>query len=158
MIFITVGSQKFQFNRLLQKLDSLIEQKIITGRVFAQIGYSDYIPKNFEYVRFMDKREFNDMILESTIIITHGGTGSIINAIKNGKKVIATPRLKKYDEHVDNHQVQIINQFVETNLVLGCFDLEQLGETIVNIENRVFSTFKSNTNTIINDIERFIES
>ena len=46
MIFITVGSQKFQFNRLLEQIDLLIENKIIKEEVFAQIGSSDYIPKN----------------------------------------------------------------------------------------------------------------
>ena len=49
MIFITLGSQKFQFNRLLEEVDKLIEQGIITEEVFAQIGYSDYKPKNYKY-------------------------------------------------------------------------------------------------------------
>ena len=49
MILITVGSQKFQFNRLLSKIDELIEKKVITDKVFAQIGVSDYKPKNYEF-------------------------------------------------------------------------------------------------------------
>lgn len=42
MIFITLGSQKFQFNRLLKALDDLVEEGAIQEEVFAQIGYSDY--------------------------------------------------------------------------------------------------------------------
>ena len=42
MIFITLGSQKFQFNRLLRAVDELIEKGVIDDTVFAQIGYSDY--------------------------------------------------------------------------------------------------------------------
>ena len=49
MIFLTLGSQKFQFNRLLQAVDELIEKGIIVDETFAQIGYSDYQPKHFEY-------------------------------------------------------------------------------------------------------------
>ena len=47
MIFITLGSQKFQFNRLLKEIDRLIETGVIKDEVFAQIGYSDYQPKHF---------------------------------------------------------------------------------------------------------------
>ena len=51
-IFITLGSQKFQFNRLLKAVDELCEKGTIDAEdVFAQIGYSDYIPKNFSYLQ-----------------------------------------------------------------------------------------------------------
>ena len=40
MIFVTLGSQKFQFNRILIEIDKLIEDKYITENVFAQTGYS----------------------------------------------------------------------------------------------------------------------
>ena len=46
-IFITLGSQKFQFNRLLEAVDELCEKGTVDAEdVFAQIGYSDYFPKN----------------------------------------------------------------------------------------------------------------
>lgn len=49
-IFITLGSQKFQFNRLLKAVDELCENKEEKEReIFAQIGYSTYKPKHFEY-------------------------------------------------------------------------------------------------------------
>lgn len=54
-IFITLGSQKFQFNRLLKAVDELCERGTIEAEdVFAQIGYSDYLPKNFSYKKFLD--------------------------------------------------------------------------------------------------------
>ena len=46
MIFVTLGSQKFQFNRILMEIDQLIEDKYLTENVFAQTGYSDYEPKH----------------------------------------------------------------------------------------------------------------
>ena len=58
MIFITLGSQKFQFNRLLKAIDKLIADGKITDEVFAQIGYSDYIPVHFQYKTFLDREEF----------------------------------------------------------------------------------------------------
>ena len=126
MIFITLGSQKFQFNRLLKEIDRLIEQGKITEEVFAQTGYSDYKPKNYKYKNFLDRDQFNDVMSKCDKVITHGGTGAIINAVKKEKKVIAVPRLAKYGEHVDNHQLQIIEQFKEMNFVEGINEIEEL--------------------------------
>lgn len=151
MIFITLGSQKFQFNRLLKAVDELN----LKEEIFAQIGYSDYIPKTFKYKRFMDRNEFSSYINKSDIIITHGGTGAIMGALKKGKKVIAIPRLSEYGEHVDDHQLQIIEEFKELNLLYSCEDMDiKKALNIVKIKD--FKKYKSNTETIINSIENFI--
>ena len=122
-IFITLGSQKFQFNRLLIAVDKLCEKKIICGEdVFAQIGYSDYVPPNYRYNNFLDREEFSMEMGKADIVITHGGTGAIIGAVKKEKKVIAVPRLAKYGEHVDDHQLQLIKQFDDLNLICPCRD------------------------------------
>ena len=106
-IFITLGSQKFQFNRLLRAVDELCEKGTVDAEyVFAQIGYSDYLPKNFSYKKFLDRDEFSKEMGKADIVITHGGTGAIIGAVKKGKKVIAVPRRAQYGEHVDDHQLQ----------------------------------------------------
>lgn len=157
MIFITVGSQKFQFNRLLKEVDELIEQKIINEPVFAQIGVSDYIPKNYEYADFMTQDEFNEKINDSDIVITHGGTGVIINALKRDKKVIAIPRLAKYDEHVDDHQIQLINEFKQLNLIEPVYEINELENALRTIKNKKYDKYISNTNEIIKNIKKFIE-
>lgn len=157
MIFVTVGSQKFQFNRLLKKIDELIEDKTITDKVFAQNGYSDYKPKNYEYKDFLTQDEFNNKIEESDLVITHAGTGVIINAIKRGKKVIGVPRLAKYNEHVDDHQVQLLKEFKELNYIEVAKDTDELKEKIKNIDNETFRKYESNTDKIIEDIRKFIE-
>ena len=156
MIFVTLGSQKFQFNRLLKKIDKLIEDKLISDDVFAQIGTSDYIPKNYYYKDFLDREEFSKRIKECDILITHGGTGVIVGAIKQGKKVIAIPRLMEFGEHVDNHQLQIIQQFNELNLICPCYELDKLNEKIDNIYNKQYKIYESNTQKIIDDIDSFL--
>ena len=156
MIFISVGSQKFQFNRLLEKVDELIEKKIITDNVFAQIGSSDYKPQNYEYVDFISQDEFNKKLDECNLLITHAGTGVIVNAVKREKKVIAIPRLAKYGEHVDDHQIQLIEQFDELNFIEPCYELGDLEEKIIEIENKRFKKYESNTDKIIESIKEFI--
>ncbi|SHK16865.1 UDP-N-acetylglucosamine transferase subunit ALG13 [Clostridium cavendishii DSM 21758] len=157
MIFITVGSQKFQFNRLLKEIDKLIEEEKITEEVFAQIGYSTYEPKNYKYSRFLNNQQFRDIMAGCDKVITHGGTGSIISAISNDKKVIAVARLSKYDEHVDNHQLDIINQFTESNYILGMEELDNIDMILKEIEKIQFDKYISNTKNIINIIEDFIK-
>lgn len=157
MIFITLGSQKFQFNRLLQAVDELIKKGVIDDEVFAQVGYSDYEPKHFEYKQFLDREEFAAQEGKCNILITHGGTGAIIGAVKKGKKVIAVPRLAKYGEHVDDHQLQLIAQFKGQNLICGLEDASELEEGLKFVKEHDFDEYQSNTKTIIDSIERFIE-
>lgn len=158
MIFITLGSQKFQFNRLLKAIDDLVANGSIKEKVYAQIGYSDYLPENYNYQRFMSRDEFAKMESSAEIVITHGGTGAIIGAIKKEKKVIAVPRLAKYGEHVDDHQLQILNEFEKLNLISACYDCADLGKIIKNIRTVHFDKYKSNTQTIIDSIKDYIES
>lgn len=156
MIFITLGSQKFQFNRLLKAADELVANKIITEEIFAQIGYSDYKPQHYQYKDFLNREEYAKAEEKADIVITHGGTGAIIGALKKGKKVIAVPRLAKYGEHVDDHQVQLLKQFEEANLIVVCHDLNNLGEIYKEIPNKAFTQYKSNQMAIVNDIEKYI--
>ncbi len=157
MIFVTLGSQKFQFNRLLKAVDELLAAGQIKDQVFAQIGYSDYTPENYKYERFIDREKFSQVMDKAEIVITHGGTGAIIGAVKKGKKVIAVPRLAKYGEHVDNHQLQLVEQFSELNLIYECQDCAKLAEAIQIVKGTTYNQYKSNTNVIIDDIIKFIE-
>lgn len=157
MIFITLGSQKFQFNRLLQEMDYLIERGVIIDTVFAQTGYSTYEPKYYKFKQFLDRNEFSDWEGKADIIVTHGGTGAIIGAVKKRKKVIAVPRLAKYGEHVDDHQLQLINQFKTQNLICGLNDCSELEEGLKFVMNHQFDSYVSNTQTIIDSIKLFIE-
>ncbi len=158
MIFVTVGSQKFQFNRLLKEIDKLIQNGKIKEDVFAQIGVSDYKPKNYEYVDFMSQDEFSKKIDQASLIITHAGTGVIVNGVKKGKKVIAIPRLSKYGEHVDNHQIQLIKEFSELNFIEPVYEIDKLDEALDKTQNKKYKRYVSNTEKIINSIEFFIEN
>lgn len=157
MIFVTLGSQKFQFDRLLKKLDDIVKNGNIKDEIFAQIGYSDYKPKNYRYKEFMDREEFKQMMAKSNIVVAHGGTGAIITAVKQGKKVIAVPRLAKYGEHVDNHQIQLVTEFENSGIISAVYDLENLENELLNIHEKKFRSYKSNTDNIIESIEKFIE-
>ncbi|MGN0354882.1 MAG: PssE/Cps14G family polysaccharide biosynthesis glycosyltransferase [Muricoprocola sp.] len=156
MIFLTLGSQKFPFNRLLKEVDELILTGKITEPVFAQIGYSDYEPKYYKYKHFLDREEFHKMQSEADIVITHGGTGAIIGALKMGKKVIAIPRDVQFGEHVDNHQFQLVKEFEKQNIIAACYDTKNLGSVYENLSSVNMKPFRSERMAIINSIEEYL--
>ena len=157
MIFVTVGSQKFQFNRLLEAVDKLIEDGVINEEVFAQTGVSDYEPKNYKFVDFTTREEFNEKLDKCNLLITHAGTGVIVNALKKGKKVIAIPRLKEYGEHVDDHQMQLIEQFTELGLIEPVNEIDELGKAITETKKKDYKKYVSNNVVILNNIVKFVE-
>ena len=157
MILVTVGSQKFQFNRLLEEIDKLIENGIIKEDVFAQIGVSDYKPKHYEYIDFMSQDKFNEKLDKCDLLITHAGTGVIKNKIKKGKKVIAIPRLSEYGEHVDDHQIQLVEEFEESNFIEPCYEIDELKDKIKETKNKKYNKYVSNTDVIIESIKEFID-
>ena len=157
MIFVILGTQKFQLNRLLKEVDELCGQGLINDEVFAQIGHSDYYPKNYKWVDFLDKLDFEYTISSCSLIITHSGVGSIISSQKSGVPVIVYPRLKKYKEHVDDHQLEIAQAFEKKNFVLCCHDGMKLGPLIKKSKAHVFDRYESSTDEVIELVRGFID-
>lgn len=106
---------------------------------------------------FLSQEEFNYKIDQCSLVITHAGTGVIINALKKVKKVIAIPRLCVYGEHVDDHQIQLINEFDELNFIEAVYDIDQLDEAIKRQKNKKYNKYSSNTDKIINSIKEFVD-
>lgn len=156
MIFITTGSRSFQFNRLLEAVDKAIEKGNITDKVFAQIGSSDYKIKHYESVEFLNHEEFNKKMQECDVVLTHGGTGVIVNAVKMGKRVVAVPRLEKFHEVVDDHQIQLVQAFEKLEMVTACYDCDKIGDAIEIAKQKKVKPYVSNTQAIIDSIDEMI--
>lgn len=157
MIFIALGTQKFQLNRLLMEIDQLIEEKKINDEVYAQIGHSIYKPNNFQVVDFLSPKDYEDNINKCSVFITHGGVGSITSAMSKDKKIIVYPRLEKFNEHIDDHQLQIANKYKELGLVTVAnnkLELINALETIDSIKSDIKLTPK--TDEIVKTIIDFI--
>ena len=134
MIFVCLGSRKYGFNRLLVKLDELMAQGAIADEVFAQIGASTYHPVNYRTKRFISPEEFEAYQDQADLIITHGGTGAIIGALKKGKKVLVAPRLAKYGEHIDDHQTQVAEALEAEGFVRSVLEMDDLLEAILSFQ------------------------
>lgn len=110
MIFVTVGTHEQPFNRLVKAVDDLKMSGKITDSVFIQTGYSTYVPKACEYKDFISMNQMNEYMEKANIIITHGGPSSFIMALQHNKVPIVVPRLSKFNEHVNNHQLIFCNE------------------------------------------------
>ena len=157
MIFVVLGTQKFQLNRLLQKLDEYVEQGLLTEEIYAQIGNSTYKPRHYAYKDFMDKKEFDATIAKADLVIAHSGVGTIITAIHAKKPVVVFPRLAKYKEHVDDHQLDIARAFEMKKYVLCCYENDDLLEKINKCKDFQFDEYVSQQKQIIGIIKNFLD-
>lgn len=161
MIFVTVGSRNYPFDRLFKKLDELYDDGILKEKMFAQIGTSTYKPRNYEYKDFISQEEFLDKIKEADIVVTHGASGSIMKALNADKKVIAVTRLEKYGEHINDHQIQNNEAFASNHYVLMAdLELKDLGECFKKIKSKNNGLVKwenKDPMAIVNMIDNFIQ-
>lgn len=158
MILVTLGTQDKKFYRLLEAVQKQIDNKIITDRVVVQAGCSsDFKSENMEIFDLISMDDFEKLINECDILITHGGVGSIITGLKNNKKVIASARLKKYGEHTNDHQLQIIENFSLNGYILPFNEFDDLGKVIIEAKTFVPKKYKSNTKKFMKMIEKEIE-
>lgn len=135
MILITVGTHNMSFQRLLKALDGYLENGEIEQSCRAQIGYSDYLPRNYPYVRFYPLEEFMENLKAASVVITHAGGGVITTCLRAGKKMVVVPRLKKYGEHTNDHQREIARQLEEESLAAVVYDLRDLPRVLRKIQN-----------------------
>jgi UDP-N-acetylglucosamine transferase subunit ALG13 len=158
MVFVAVGTQKFPFNRLLKAVDELIEQGRLEEEVFAQVGHSDYVPRNYAYKEFLSKEEFQSCIERCDLLITHSGVATIITGMKLGKPVVVVPRFASYGEHVDDHQLQIAESFSDKNLVLMCKNMDKLDVIVQDAKTHTFSKYVSQKDRIVKTIRDYLET
>lgn len=154
MIFVTLGTQTQKFYRLLDA----IEKSNIKEEIVVQAGGSaDYSSKKMKILKFIDYGEMQYLIDKSDLIITHGGTGSIIMPIQQGKKVIACARLEKYKEHINDHQTEIVSIFAEEGYILEFKDGDSLDEIIKSSKSFKPKKYVSNTKKFIKCLQEEID-
>lgn len=157
MIFLTVGSQ-FPFDRLVKAVDDLVDKGLISEKLFAQIGQSAYKPRNFEYSAYLGKNTFDDYVKQASALIGHAGMGTVTVALSNRKASLAMPRLKRFREVVNDHQVDIARKFSELGHILAAYDIEDLSSVILKLKDFVPKERKAEPEKVADRIVRFLDS
>ena len=138
MIFVTVGTHEQPFNRLLKKVDELKKDGIIQEDVIMQTGFSTYEPKYCEWSKLIPYQQMIKNVEDARIVITHGGPASFIMPLQIGKVPIVVPRQHKFDEHVNDHQVEFARNVAERmGTIIPVEDIEKLEEVITEYDQIV---------------------
>lgn len=134
MILLTLGTYPLAFDRLVLAVDELVAKELIDDEVFAQIGFSNYIPKYMKYEKLMEKEHFDSVLASASALIGHAGMGSISMALNHNKPLLVMPRLEKHGEHVNDHQLHTAKKFEQLGHVLAAYDNDELAEKIAQLK------------------------
>ncbi|BCL34076.1 glycosyltransferase [Nostoc sp. MS1] len=107
MILVTVGTEQYPFNRLMSWVEVLLQTEIIQEEVVVQYGNSTILPAGARVYRFLKEEKFQELINQARIVIAHCGEGTLLLLDSLDKPYILVSRSHKYQEHVDNHQVEL---------------------------------------------------
>lgn len=140
MIFVTVGMHYRGFDRLVKKMDEIAPS--LDEEVVMQIGNAEYLPKNVYAVKFLDNNNMKGYYNDASLIISHGGAGTLIEAISAQKPLIIVPRMKQYGEVIDDQQNELAMALSEIGLVKVVYDTEKLAATISSIRSQRYGAHK----------------
>lgn len=161
MIFVTVGTHEQSFNRLVKEVDRLKEIGAIKDDVFIQTGYSDYEPKHCDFSKFLSFKEMKNKVDTADIVISHGGPASFIAPLQVGKIPVVVPRQFKFDEHVNDHQLDFAKQ-VESRMknIIVVEDIKNLENILKNYKSTIKKMKNSNSTNnkkFCSDLENIVK-
>lgn len=161
MIFVTVGTHEQPFNRLIKKVDELKRDGVIREDVIMQTGFSTYEPKYCEWSKLIPYQQMIKNVEDARIVITHGGPASFIMPLQIGKVPIVVPRQHKFDEHVNDHQVEFARNVAERmGTIIPVEDIGKLEEIIMDYDQIIAGMehgMKNNNKMFCESLERIIE-
>lgn len=124
MILVLCGTQKQDFSRMIRAVEELSDEH----EVIVQGGHNHYVSNKLKILGFISQEEMNQLCDQADYIITHAGAGSMIQSLKKGKITIAVPRLSKYGEHVNDHQIELADKLEKLGYLLVYHDGDQIKE------------------------------
>ena len=134
MIFVTVGTERFPFDRLLRAMDEAIRRGVVSGPVIAQTGYSLFRPQHMDCRDFYLFAEMRRLMSEADVIVAHAGVGTVLLAHGLHRIPLLMPRRMTLKEHVSDHQLEFARRLVESDRAVVAWDecelLQRLGEML----------------------------
>ncbi len=103
-LFVSVGTDYHRFDRLIWWLDEWLAGKPSVSSVVIQRGTSA-IPEHAESIEYLQRTQLIEEFNNASVVVCHGGPATIMESRKNGIVPIVVPREERFDEHVNDHQV-----------------------------------------------------
>lgn len=162
MIFVTVGTHEQGFNRLITELDLLVKNNEIKDQVIIQHGYTTYQPQYCTAQKFIPAQDMESYMETADLVISHGGPATYMTAISKGTPTIVVPRLSRFNEHVNDHQLDFANKINATsdyNLTI-ITEISELKATILDklASKSKSSAASSHTDVFVSKFSNLLES
>lgn len=157
MILVTLGTQDKQFPRLLQAVQKAIDDGTITDKVVVQAGHTVFESRNMDVFSFIPTDRFAEYLEQADMIITHGGVGTIMTALKEKKIILGAARLTQYGEHQNDHQIQLLEAFDQAGYLIYMKDLSDITPYLKQAETFEPKPYQSNTSAFIAKLEDWID-
>lgn len=128
MIVFTLGTIFFPFERSVNWLQELLDNEIITEPVLLQHGATSANKLSHPLltsVVSLTRNQMYEAVKQSSLVISHAGQGSTRMLAEMEASFVLLPRLKRYGEHVDDHQL-LFARAVERFGVQHCTEFSQL--------------------------------
>lgn len=120
-IFVTVGTCQYKFPRLFKLLGDCLAACPVPYTLHVQYGSSDpyELPQGLagKSQAFFSREETQQLFQDADLVISHCGIGSIFNSLEGNRPTVLIPRLEKFQEMSDDHQLQIAQELVKNPLV-----------------------------------------
>lgn len=133
-ILVTVGTALQPFDRLLQFTDDAISalSSPVTG--VCQHGSSRVRVRDLTNQETLSRAEFDREVADSDVIICHAGVGTLWSALREGHQPLVLPRLGTLGEHVNDHQLEIVEALHAEGKIDHIRDAAQLQQTLLRHE------------------------
>ncbi len=158
MIFVTVGTTQYPFDRLLKVIDKCIETGEIKETVFAQTGSSRYVPKCFKSCDFMPFDKMVESVQEANLVVTHDGVGSALLCLSLGKIPILFPRRPRLGEVVYDTHIEFARRMEKQGSLLVAYDEQDLIDKINNYQKLVAQLSTSDHSLGKKDLLQYLDS
>ncbi|AFY27556.1 glycosyltransferase [Cyanobium gracile] len=119
MILVTVGTEQYPFNRLMRWLEVLREQRLIDEEIVVQYGTCTVLPSGATVYRLLKEDAFRQLIEKARAVIAHCGEGTVLMLDQMDQPFILVPRSVRFQEHVDDHQVELALALAEMGVPIG---------------------------------------
>lgn len=132
MVFVSIGTQKQDFSRIFNLVEKSSQLK--NEEIIAQTGNTKFKSNKMKCMSSIDSKNYSEYIKKADMVICHGGVGTIFEAIENEKRVLVVPRLKKYKEHINDHQLEAACELEKDGYLIVYKDGEDFDKYILKLQ------------------------
>jgi beta-1,4-N-acetylglucosaminyltransferase len=156
MIFVTTGTNAGAppFDRLLREVERLSRRELVV----VQHGTSTVRPERAECLDYVSFERFEQLVRTARAVVTHAGVGSILVTLRNGKRPYVVPRLARFGEHVDDHQLELAHRLSALDVVTLVEDPAELESAIYGSDRAADLAGIEHTGQLADDLADYLDS